>query len=182
MTSRAGGGREPTRQRLAEEVARRPGSSIRELADALGIRRTAIVHHLRLLGRSGRVRCVRAGRRVLVFPPAESPFEGLVGLVRLPTVQALVRAVQADPGLSVRGLARAVGITPRAVRYHLLRLGNLGMLEMGWGIGGRRVVQLHPAAVQAIQPGLAALPPRPASGEAGDVEPLLALAQHPWRP
>lgn len=146
--------REPTRQRLVDEVARRPGSSIRELADALGIRRTAVVHHLRLLSRSGRVRCVRAGRRLLVFPPAASPFEGLVGLVRLPTVQALLRAVQADPASSVRGLARAVGITPRAVRYHLLRLSNLGMLEMGWGLGGRRVVLLHPEAVQALQPDL----------------------------
>lgn len=173
----AGLAREPTRSRLVEQVARRPGSSIRELADALGIRRTAVVHHLRLLGRSGRVRCVRAGRRVLVFPPAESPFEGLVGLIRLPTVQALLRALQEDPSLSVRGLARAVGITPRAVRYHLLRLGNLGLLEMGWGMGGRRVVLLHPEAVQAVQPDLASMPPR-ATGSV-ETEPILAMAQQP---
>jgi predicted transcriptional regulator len=170
MTASSTLGREPTRQRLVDEVARRPGSSIRELADALGIRRTAVVHHLRLLGRSGRVRCVRAGRRLLVFPQAASPFEGLVGLVRLPTVQALMRALQADPNLSVRGLARAIGITPRAVRYHLMRLGNLGMLEMGWGMGGRRVVLLHPDATQAVQPdlGLSAAPAE---------EPLFALAR-----
>jgi predicted transcriptional regulator len=166
------GAREPTRQRLVDEVARRPGSSIRELADALGVRRTAVVHHLRLLGRSGRVRCVRAGRRLLVFPQAESPFDGLVGLVRLPTVHALLRALAADPSLSVRGLARAVGITPRAVRYHLLRLRNLGMLEMGWGLGGRRVLLLDEQAVQAMRPGLS-LPP----ATEGGAEPVFALAR-----
>ena len=132
-------------------MARRPGTSIRELADALGIQRTAVVHHLRILGRAGDVRSVRSGRRVLVFPAAASPFEGLLGLMRLRAVQQLVGLVRAEPGLSVRGLARRMDVTPRAVRYHVQRLRGMGLLELRWGPGGRRILVLDAKASSLVE-------------------------------
>jgi predicted transcriptional regulator len=134
---------------LLETVSQRPGASIRELADALGIRRTAVVHHLRILSAASRIRTVRSGRTVLVFPAASTPFEGLVGLLRLRTVQNLLAAIQANPEQSVRGLGRALGITPRAVRYHLLRLRDLRLVDLNWGLGSRRIVLLQPGAIDA---------------------------------
>jgi len=137
-----------TRELLRTIVERRPGSCIRELAQALGVRRTAVVHHLRKLSAAGQGRWVRSGRRVLVFPPAATAFEGLVGLLRMGTVSSVVAALRSDPALTVRGLARRLGLTPRAVRYHLLRLRDLGLLEVAWGPSGRRLV-LDPRAEAA---------------------------------
>lgn len=139
------------RARLRGIVARRPGTSIRELADFLGIQRTAVVHHLRLLARAGEVRNVRSGRRVLVFPATASPFEGLLSLLRVRAVQQLVAAVQAQPAASIRGLARELGVTPRAVRYHVLRLREMGLLDLRWGPGGRRVLVLDARACEAVE-------------------------------
>lgn len=160
------------RARLLALVAGRPGMSIRELAQALGVRRTAVVHHLRKLGAAGKVRCVRSGRRLLAFPAAATPYEGLVGLLRLETVAALVAALRQDPSLSVRGLARRLDVTPRAVRYHLLRLESLGLLRLGWG-PGRRVLLLDEAAAAGAlrdRPG-----PPPAEPAALPAAPLLVL-------
>jgi DNA-binding transcriptional ArsR family regulator len=70
--------------------------------------------------------------------------------MRLSTVQKLVEAIHADPGVSVRGLGRALGITPRAIRYHLLRLQSLGLLERRWA-GGRRVLLLDAKASLALR-------------------------------
>ena len=149
------------RQRLTDLVGRRPGSSIRELADVLGIRRTAVVHHLRLLGRAGAVRSVRSGRRVLVFPARANPFEGLVGLLRLRAVQRIVEALRDEPGLSIRGTARRLGVTPRAVRYHVARLRDLGLVRIEWGLGGRRTLLLEARAVELLGPGVPAGPVAP---------------------
>lgn len=152
---------EGTRQRLTDLVAQRPGSSIRELADALGIRRTAVVHHLRLLGRAGTVRSVRSGRRLLVFPACANPFEGLVGLLRLRAVRRLVEVLRDEPGLSVRGAARRLGVTPRAVRYHAMRLRDLGLLRVEWSLGGRRSLLLEARALDLLGPAAAPQPLAP---------------------
>lgn len=149
-------------------MAQHPGLCIRELAQHLGIRRTSVVHHLRKLLAAHHVRCVRAGRRLLVFPPATTAFEGLVGLLRLRTIHNVVSTILGDPSISVRGLARRLELTPRAIRYHLLRLEDLGVLEMRWGRGGRRILVLDPKAAEIV-PAVSAEPRQEA--------PVLAMAR-----
>ena len=153
--------------RFKSLVAQHPGMCIRELAQHLGIRRTSVVHHLRKLRTAHQIRCVRSGRRLLVFPPAVTAFEGLVGLLRLRTIHNVVSTILGDPGISVRGLARQLNLTPRAIRYHLLRLQDLGVLEMRWGKGGRRILVLDPKAADLM----------PDAAAPALQEPVMALAR-----
>lgn len=150
------------RQRILDTVARQPGISIRELADALGLWRTSVVHHLRILGRQRQLRTVRNGRSVLVFAAAHSPFDGMVGMVRMRMVQRLIQAIEGEPATSVKGLARSLGITPKAVRYHVLRLQRLGLLARPVTPLGRRRFVLAPQALDMLRrlEGMSGLPAR----------------------
>ncbi|MEA3203266.1 MAG: Helix-turn-helix domain, partial [Thermoplasmata archaeon] len=119
---RAPAERHPAQARILVVVAERPGACVQDLAEDLGITRTATLHHVRRLTREGLVRSVRHGRRVLHFLAAAQPPPSLLGLLHVHTARLVVEMLSQDPAASWRKLAKQLGITPRAVRWHIRKL------------------------------------------------------------
>lgn len=153
--------RHPAQERILQVLAERPGASVQDLAGDLRLTRTATVHHLRRLGRDGLVRSVRHGRRRLHFLAAAPQQPGLLGLLHTHTARLVVETLARDPGASWRKLARQLGITPRAVRWHIRNLERERALHVQPSLFG-------PGHVTVLSPGLRDLlgldaPPLPPS-------------------
>ncbi len=130
-----------------------PGASLQELADALGVTRTAANYHVRRLVRSGTVRQVRQGRRVLHFGPVRNtPLRDTVmAALRQQRVRELLQMLMQDPTASWRELAAALDVTPRAVRWHVRRLEEEGLIEVH-EVGVRaHHVGLHPEVANELR-------------------------------
>lgn len=122
--------RHPAQERILQVVTERPGVCVQDLAEALGLTRTAALHHIRRLTRDRLVSSVRQGRRVLHFLPATQQPQSLLGLLQVHTARQVVERLLKDPGTSWRQLASQLGVTPRAVRWHIRRLEREGALRV----------------------------------------------------
>jgi predicted ArsR family transcriptional regulator len=138
--------RHPAQQRILAAVADRPGLCLQDLAKELGITRTATLHHVRRLAREGLIHTARHGRRVLHFQAAAQPPPTLLGLLHVHTARLVVELLSQDPGASWRKLAKQLGITPRAVRWHIRKLeGERALHVQPSRFGPGHVTVLSPA-------------------------------------
>jgi len=73
------GGLHELQQRMIEVLAAKPGLTVRELADALGVSRQLAIYHLRALTSQGKARVARDGFKIKCYAqegPAASPSAG----------------------------------------------------------------------------------------------------------
>lgn len=141
-------------QRLLAIVRAEPGLCLQELADRIGLTRTAAIYHVRNLSKRGYLSCVRQGRRVMHFVPdaTRPPERTMLGLLRLTTVRTVLDELHRDPGVSWRTLARKLDMAPHTIRWHVSRLRREGVLEVlprENGLG--REVRIHPTVRMHLQ-------------------------------
>lgn len=120
----------PHRATLLDAIARHGPSSPAQLARMLGVDRTTVRHHVRILARDGLVRFATHGRRVLVTLPNQS---APLGPSELPsTMNALWNIVIQAGGTLARGELhrRASHIPHRSRNYALRRLVESGRVEV----------------------------------------------------
>ncbi len=134
------------RDRLLAFVRAHPGASIQDLADHLGVGRTAVVHHVRRLARQRELVSQGLGRRRLHFAAAATPPEqrGMLGLLRLRMARCVLEELRADPSVSWRGLARRLRVAPHTIRWHVARLRDEGLLHVETHGGRKHALVLHP--------------------------------------
>lgn len=137
-------GHQPSR--VLDLLGRSPGLNIDELSAHLGLRRTAINHHLRILLRIGAVVRIRQGRHALHFrmeTPAEERMA--LSLLRIPGVLAFSLDAFARPEGDCAARAMRLGISPRHARRALRLLERNGMARTDPRVRGTTpVVHLHP--------------------------------------
>lgn len=112
------------RRRIVEAVRAQPGVTVGELVRVVGITRTAVLYHLRMLEQARLVEMRSEGGRCFVFPPAALPRGGVpVHLARHPVLGRLVAELAALEGavLARRELHARMGEVPQRTRNHLLR-------------------------------------------------------------
>lgn len=111
-----------SRRALMEAVLARPGRSVTELAEALGVSRKTVSYHLRRLDGT-HVALRRDGATVRVWPM------GLAPAAAPARAERILRMV--EEGMETReALAEALGVTPQAVSRHLGRLEKEGRLRL----------------------------------------------------
>jgi DNA-binding MarR family transcriptional regulator len=128
-------------------IVEHPGLNLQELADAVGINRTAVIYHVRRMVRAGTVVTLRQGPHVLHFPstmPKEQ--QGALSLLRIASVRAVAQELHHDPNLSCPRIAGRLHTTVRTVRRALRALTDRGLLrvEEGPASGRDRIAHLHP--------------------------------------
>lgn len=118
-------------QAVLDAVAARPGASVQELADALGVDHSTAEYHLHRLERAGRVRAVRAGR-VRAHYASGAPYcpylRVLLPQFRAAEDLALLRALAAGEARAL-DLARATGRDVPGVRWLLEKAARAGVVE-----------------------------------------------------
>jgi predicted transcriptional regulator len=139
-------------RRLLSFLEAHPGRSLRELADHLGVTRTAAVYHVRRLERRGLVTRLRHGTRRLLFPSSIPDTAGrhLLASFRLHNARVIAQALHADPTLSWRAVARKLGLGTNTVRWHVARLEEQGLIRVVARGRRRHVIALHPELQQAL--------------------------------
>lgn len=173
--------RSPNRRRVLLHIQAHPGSCLQEIADSIGLTRTALAHHLRALERDKLVSSVRQGRRVLLFPssitrPAE---RSVLGLLRQASARAVLEALYVHPTESFRKVAIRLGMAPHTLRWHVQRLQEQGIIHvLQHGMGGKsHTLHFHPSVRESLR-GLV-----PAAGRTHDEAPAEAgLVDRPEQP
>ncbi|HUR25215.1 MAG TPA: winged helix-turn-helix transcriptional regulator [Candidatus Thermoplasmatota archaeon] len=134
----------PKRQLILEILEDRPGLNLDEVAAALGVRRTAAKHHLRLLERGGYVVRLHQGRHVLHFRVGLPAIEqAMFRLFRIPSVRRVAEAVFLDDCKPRDALASQLDVTPRTVRRAIRQLAKAGLLRIERSPTSSRTL-LHP--------------------------------------
>lgn len=135
----------PKAQSIIQILHLRPGLNIEELARALGVQRTAANHHVRILEREGILVRVRQARHQLHFAGDTTPLEReVLCLLRIASVQRVVRALFEGQPPTGDTLGPALGLTGRTARRALRLLNSRGLLRVENGADGARRAHLHP--------------------------------------
>ena len=156
----------PRRRRILDLLGETPGLNLDEVAQALGVQRTAAKHHLRLLERLGHVVRVHQGRHVMHFRAGMPPVEQeMFRLFRVPSVRRVAEALFLDGGRPREALAAELDVTPRTVRRAIRQLTRSGLARLERAPDGPRVF-LHPRLRILIARQANPLPPPPPEGPA----------------
>ncbi|MEK6974872.1 MAG: winged helix-turn-helix transcriptional regulator [Candidatus Thermoplasmatota archaeon] len=123
----------PSRRMLRDLVEQSPGIHHQELVRRLGKGKGGAEHHLRKLVEGG----------VLVSKPspgytcywvagqATRASVAAAPVLKSPVAQGILRLRQQSPGMSNADLARALGVRPATIHYHLERMTAAGVLIQG---------------------------------------------------
>lgn len=130
-----------TRGRLVAFLEARPGATLGEAAQAVGVDHSTVDYHLHRLERAGAARRVRRGRAVRLFlnGPRE---EEAVTPVRSRR-EACLAFVRANPGVALVDVAAAVGVSRGTAWVHLRTLASEGRIVVrvdGCGLRAEAVV------------------------------------------
>lgn len=172
------------RARLLDFIESNAGICETELSVRAGIDRSTAKYHLKRLLRAGLIARRREGRRVHFFP-RDMPFLELqkaVAGARGETRRRILYLIHEKPEMSWRAVGRQLGITARAVRWHLEKLETANLIRVDRTAAHRRV-HLSPA-LEAVLRG------DPALLEGDDLPKSLRgaeafrrnLAIKPWKP
>lgn len=133
-------------KKLLAALQERPGLNIDELAQALGVRRTAAKHHLRRLERDHVVVRIRQGRHVLHFPSSMNPTQRTAFTVlRVPSIRAVLLDLFSNASHSKAHIAQRLRVSTRTVRRALRKLEQQGLARVQLPLGGGAdLVHLHP--------------------------------------
>jgi predicted transcriptional regulator len=122
------------RDLLLELVQRSPGIHKSELHRASGLGWGTVTHHLDVLLRHGRLKGVKRGKLLHLFPPDRRPEAELyLAALRDPMHQSILSRLgepaAAGDGAGIQELSRALNLSRKVVRRHLTALGDLGLVE-----------------------------------------------------
>lgn len=134
----------PNQRRVLWMIHKYPGLNSQELAQVLGLARTAVVYHVRRLTRLGLIIEEKQGQHKLHFPASlPSAKRRALCQLRVPSVRKVALALFAAPRDTIRAVAERVEMNPRTVRRALqgLRHDNLAFCEKN---GRGQIVHLHP--------------------------------------
>lgn len=118
------------RERALALLRERPGLSVQEMADALGISWSTAAYHLGVLEREGMVAAAKGHRhrRYVLVGTGVSREE--VHVASHPTASALLMHIASAPGVSQSRLSELAGITPSTASWHLKRLAEAGLVRV----------------------------------------------------
>lgn len=129
------------RQRLFEFIETNAGICETELSLRTGVDRNTAKYHLKRMLRAGLISKRPEGRRVHFFP-GTMPLQVLqraVAGVQGETRRRILFLIHDKPELSWRAVGRHLGITARAVRWHLERLERAELIEVDRSSTHRKV-------------------------------------------
>lgn len=129
------------RARLLDFIESNAGICETELSVRAGIDRNTAKYHLKRLLRAGLIAKRREGRRVHFFP-RNMPFLELqkaVAGARGETRRRILYLIHEKPEMSWRAVGRQLGITARAVRWHLEKLETAKLIQIDRTSAHRKV-------------------------------------------
>jgi len=124
----------PTRALLHETVAAEPGIHARELARRLDKARGVVRHHLGILVAAGLLHA-RKGEGYTRYYLAEADAREPEG-ARTDLARRILATVRDRPGMNITELADGLGVNRNAVRYHLQRFREAGLVDLERTPGG----------------------------------------------
>lgn len=127
---------QPTRRRILDEVAQRPGSSARDIQRRLDLGWGETVYHLDRLVRAGAVHRERGGRRDYYF--AEGVVwedRKLLRALQGPSERAILMVLTRTTGATFAQVQERTGIGKSTVSYHLSHLLARGTVERVYSEG-----------------------------------------------
>jgi predicted transcriptional regulator len=132
----------PTRRALFDLIQQQWGLCETELGRLTGLGRDNVKYHLQRLVRGRLVAAHPEGRKVHFFPRGAGPatVHRAVSSIQGDTRRRILGMLVRQPDLSWRAVSREVGITPRAVRWHLRQLADMDLLTVESEGGLRRTV------------------------------------------
>lgn len=124
--------RQPTRAALYRIIHSDWGLCEADLGRLLGVGRSNVKYHLHRLVRAKLVQTWPQGRKVHYFPRGAQPPElhRAVSSAQNGTRRQILRFLRDQPEMSWRAISRAIGVTPRAVRWHIQSMADLGLLRV----------------------------------------------------
>jgi predicted transcriptional regulator len=127
------------RARILSEVGRRPGASALELAAQSGCSYASTRYHLRRLERFGLVLRQDGTRPVRYFAASQATRDYRLGItiLRGHTAARVMALIHQHPGMTKADLSRATGFGGPTIAWHIKRLKEAGLIEVGKA--GRRV-------------------------------------------
>ncbi|HET6398604.1 MAG TPA: winged helix-turn-helix transcriptional regulator [Candidatus Thermoplasmatota archaeon] len=153
----------PARERLVRLVQEHPGIHFNEVVRRSGHGKGTVEHHLRVLEDAGLVVAKRHGGYTCYFRPAAGARTAAPAVaLKSAGARRIVDVLGRDPGLGVRGIARATGLSPATVHRHLRRLASAGLVRLEGPAHARRVLLVagpeaaSGAALPAMAPAAAA--------------------------
>lgn len=163
---------------IAEHVLRQPGSTITEIAQAVGVTHQTASYHLRLLQEHGLVLGVERGNKRLYFRNDGSfnnEERGLVAVLRDPESMRVLELIRANPWIMKNEAAAALGVSRNTLNWHLQKLLAAGLVSEARENGhcflfcNRRAAgEVLSQVVQKVQerkgPALEAAPPQAPAG------------------
>lgn len=120
-------------QRLHDIVRTNPGICLQEIADRMGLSRSATVHHVRRLVRRQFLVVVPQGRRAAHFVADHSlkhTERTLLSLLRQQTTRTILGEIQREPTIAWNELARRLRVGSHSIRWHIARLRRAGLVEV----------------------------------------------------
>jgi len=121
----------PQRQRILDHVEADPGLTLGDLKARVGVGWGTLYHHVERMSEAALLRSVVVGRRHVVFPaasPRDDVEAAMCGILRGKTALRLAVALTARPRQSILDLSTSLGLSPRAVYYHVKRMVDAGLL------------------------------------------------------
>jgi len=120
----------PTRSLLHGIVVSDPGVHAREIVRRAGKPRGVVRHHLKILVATGLLKEESMDAHTRYFPAGAREAAAKAALLQSDVARAVLEHVQDRPGISITELARQLGVTNKAVRYHVRRFAEAGMVDM----------------------------------------------------
>ena len=119
----------PIRQRLLDLVEQRPEISLQEIADALELSRTALLHHRHVLVKAGILYAHKDGHRIVLTAwRSKRPPKALALRETLRGAAKVVAAASAP--ITAAQVGMRLGISERTARYHLNRLAAASLVSV----------------------------------------------------
>lgn len=120
------------RSTIAEHVLRQPGSTITEIAQAVGVTHQTASYHLRLLQEHGLVLGVERGNKRLYFRNDGSfnqEERRYVAVLRDAESMRVLNLIRANPWIMKNEAAAALGVSRNTLNWHLQKLISAGLVS-----------------------------------------------------
>lgn len=118
---------------MLELVREEPGQSLLDVARSMDLHVSTVSYHARRLEDRGRVRRMRDGRCVRLFPYSEglSAREmALITALKSPKARDVLEYLADHPGVTKTEAAEALGMSVKGLGWHVDRLEKLGLVRV----------------------------------------------------
>lgn len=141
--------RASTRDRLLALISSQPGIHKKALCDAAGVAWGTVDYHLGKLHRHGLIGVRKVGRTLHCFPGGDAPASPAPTTLLVGHGPRIAEVLRQAPGQGLRGISDVLGLSPKVVRRHLVRMLEAGVAERHGR--HRPIYRLHPDAQAAVE-------------------------------